>query len=114
VLLCDEAGTPRLVLDADSYLRDVLFEPDHTPLHRYWHKPIVVRDGHVTLGEVMTELTARAEHHEDDVIDNDLIIVWTPDQQRIITGSDLLGRLLRGIARREQAVPEAPEDAVRS
>jgi hypothetical protein len=32
----------------------------------------------------------------DDVIDNDLILVWG-SQRRIITGSDLLGRLLRGI-----------------
>jgi metal transporter CNNM len=37
------------------------------------------------------------EHPDDDVIDNDLILVWG-SQRRIITGSDLLGRLLRGIA----------------
>jgi hypothetical protein len=36
------------------------------------------------------------EHADDDVIDNDLILVWG-DQKRIITGADLLGRLLRGI-----------------
>jgi hypothetical protein len=32
----------------------------------------------------------------DDVVDNDLILVWG-EQKRIITGADLLGRLLRGI-----------------
>jgi hypothetical protein len=37
---------------------------------------------------------------EDDVIDNDLILVWGK-QKRIITGSDLLGRLLRGISIKE-------------
>ena len=37
------------------------------------------------------------EHPDDDVIDNDLILVWG-SQKRMITGSDLLGRLLRGIA----------------
>jgi hypothetical protein len=38
---------------------------------------------------------------EDDVIiDNDLILVWG-DQKRIITGSDLLGRLSRGIVTRD-------------
>jgi metal transporter CNNM len=37
------------------------------------------------------------EHPDDDVIDNDPILVWG-SQRRIITGSDLLGRLLRGIA----------------
>ena len=34
----------------------------------------------------------------DDVIDKDLILVWTAEERRIITGSDILGRLLRGIA----------------
>jgi len=37
------------------------------------------------------------EHPDDDVIDNDLILVWG-SQKSMITGSDLLGRLLRGIA----------------
>ena len=37
------------------------------------------------------------EHAEYDVIDNDLILIWGT-QKRIITGADLLGRLLRGIA----------------
>jgi hypothetical protein len=33
-------------------------------------------------------------------IDNDLILVWG-QQKRIITGSDILGRLLRGISLKE-------------
>ena len=42
-------------------------------------------------------MKVKPEHPEDDVIDNDLILVWGT-QRRIITGADLLGRLLRGIA----------------
>jgi hypothetical protein len=38
------------------------------------------------------------------VIDSDLILVWTPEQKRIITGSDLLGRLMRGIVRRNPVI----------
>ena len=37
----------------------------------------------------------------DDVIDDDLILIWGKEEKRIITGSDILGRLMRGIARRE-------------
>jgi len=37
----------------------------------------------------------------DDVIDDDLILVWTATK-RVITGSDLLGRLLRDIAKIEK------------
>ena len=48
------------------------------------------------LGEVIGHLKVVPERPDDDVIDNDLILVWG-SQRRIITGSDLLGRLLRGI-----------------
>jgi hypothetical protein len=37
------------------------------------------------------------------VIDEDLILVWTRTEKRIITGADILGRLLRGIARVTEA-----------
>ena len=43
---------------------------------------------------------------DDDVIENDLILVWST-RKRIITGSDLLGRLLRGIAIVEPARHQA-------
>jgi hypothetical protein len=31
----------------------------------------------------------------DDVIDHDLILLWS-DEKRVITGADILGRLMRG------------------
>ena len=49
------------------------------------------------LGSVIGQMRVVAERPGDDVIDNDLILVWGV-QKRIITGSDLLGRLLRNIA----------------
>jgi hypothetical protein len=52
------------------------------------------------LGGVIGRMNVKPEHSEDDVIDNDLILVWG-EQKRIITGADLLGRLLRGIVRRD-------------
>ena len=57
------------------------------------------------LGEVIGHMKVRPETPEDDVVDHDLILVWANDQRRIITGADLLGRLLRGIAMVEK-VPE--------
>jgi hypothetical protein len=50
------------------------------------------------------------ERPGDDVIDNDLILVWGA-QKRIITGADLLGRLLRDIATVDggQSTPAANE-----
>jgi hypothetical protein len=53
------------------------------------------------LGDVIGLMKMKPEHQEDDVIDQDLILVWG-QQRRIITGADLLGRLLRGIVTREK------------
>jgi metal transporter CNNM len=44
-----------------------------------------------------------AGSQSSDVIDHDLILVWGK-QKRIITGADLLGRLLRGIVTRETGI----------
>jgi len=38
---------------------------------------------------------------DDDVVDRDLILLWTAGEKRVLTGADILGRLLRGIATRE-------------
>jgi len=44
----------------------------------------------------MRKLKVKSPHPSDDVIDQDVILLWA-EEKRIITGSDLLGRLLRGI-----------------
>jgi metal transporter CNNM len=44
-------------------------------------------------------------HGEDDVLEEDILLLWG-DERRVITGTDLLGRLLRGVVRRG-AVPGA-------
>jgi hypothetical protein len=87
-------------LDADHFLRDVLFNKAALDLEVYWHRPVIVSDMNTRLGDVMGRLKVRQKHPEDDVIDNDLILVWGK-QKRIITGSDILGRLLRGISIKE-------------
>lgn len=49
---------------------------------------------------LLTTIEHHPVPHGDDVVDNDLILVWTDEGRRIITGADILGRLLRGISRR--------------
>ena len=100
VIITDAAEQPRMVLDAHHFLRDTLFEKAPTPPEAYWHRPIIVTDPRTRLGDVISRLKVKPEHASDDVIDNDLILVWG-QHRRIITGADLLGRLLRGIAMRE-------------
>ncbi len=97
VIVTDLDGEPVFVLDSDHFLRDALFGQLASDLTAYWHRPIIVRDMKMRLGDVISRMKVAPERPGDDVIDNDLILVWC-SQRRIITGSDLLGRLLRGIA----------------
>jgi hypothetical protein len=70
----DLDGEPAFVLDSHHFLRDALFNQSHKNQGGCWHRPVIVRD-----------------------MQTRLALVWG-SQRRIITGSDLLGRLLRGIA----------------
>jgi metal transporter CNNM len=97
VIIVDDAGQPGWVMDADQFLRDALFNEIAPNLEIYWHRPLIVSHKNARLEEVLGRMKVRPEHPEDDVIDNDLILVWG-EQKRIITGSDILGRLLRGIS----------------
>jgi metal transporter CNNM len=97
VIVTDTTGEPVFVLDAHHFLRDALFNELTSDPSAYWHRPIVIKDMTARLGDVIGRMKVVQERPEDDVIENDLILIWGP-QKRIITGSDLLGRLLRGIA----------------
>jgi metal transporter CNNM len=97
VVITDESGRPRFVLNVHKFLRDTLFNSgDFNPVAAC-HRPLIIEDGQRPLGRVLNLLKVRAEAPEDDVIDEDLILVWIPEGKRIITGADILGRLLRGI-----------------
>jgi metal transporter CNNM len=101
IILTDTPGVPQLVLDAHHFLRDALFEKASLRPEAYWHRPIIVQDIRAKLGDVIGRMKVTVEHPEDDVVDDDMILVWG-EQKRIITGADLLGRLLRGIAIQEK------------
>jgi len=97
VVIVDGQHNPTWVLDADGFLRAAMF--DHSGIHPidYCHEPILVRDKSKKLGEILRMLKIQPETKEDDVIDQDIILLWGHKKQ-IITGADILGRLLRGIA----------------
>lgn len=104
VILVDEKNKPLLVLNADDFLRDVMYADEVKSIYTYCHRPIVITQSGTRLGEVIFKMKVRAEHKEDDVIDDDLILYWKKDK-RIITGADILGRLLRGIVKRVEQTP---------
>lgn len=100
IVVVDRAGSPGLVLNADGFLRDVLFGMESFDPLRHCHRPIVVTEDRTTLGATIPRLKVHAQHLEDDVVDEDIILFWG-SARRIITGSDILGRLLRGIVENE-------------
>jgi len=96
IILVDSTNKPRMVLESDGFLRDAIFNSESFNPYAHCHRPIIVYDRKSLLGDAIPNLKVHAEREGDDVIDQDIIILWG-DQKRIIAGSDILGRLLRGI-----------------
>jgi CBS domain containing-hemolysin-like protein len=109
-IITNEADEPKLVLETDRYLHAVLAKRPNVDVYRYCHRPIVVTDPKVTLDEVLDQFVVEAEHVHDHVVDQDVILFWSEGVRRIVTGADILGRLLQGIARRTSARSK-PTDA---
>lgn len=99
VVLCDETGEPHLIMDADGALRAAIFDRDiDFEPYRFCHRPMIIKDEEMTLDEVILHLKSDADKdkHDDSAIEFDVVLVWGKEP-RIITGADLLGRLLKGI-----------------
>jgi hypothetical protein len=97
VILADDANNPQLVLDADAYLRAVMSDSSSVDAYAHCHRPIIVADPDSPLGHIIALLKHGAEADSDASIDKDIVLLWTEDVKKVITGADLLGRLLRGI-----------------
>lgn len=99
VVLTDEAGEPQLLLDADAALRAALLDLEKPyDIYDYCRRPLVIRDTTRSIGEVISHLKSIPSDpaNEDGAIDYDAVLVWS-DKPRIITGADILGKLLQGI-----------------
>jgi hypothetical protein len=100
VIVTDPDGKPHLALNAHRFLRDALFRADAPDPRRYAHRPVITSEPQTPLGNLLGRLHVHPRTEQDDVVHHDVILLWG-GHKRIITGADLLGRLLRGIARRE-------------
>lgn len=100
IVITDLDGNPARAINSNDFIRDALCEKLQFNPIRYCHVPVIVTDPTVRLESVIPKLKVYPLHEEDDVIDLDVIMYWGEDEKRIITGKDILGRLLRGIVRR--------------
>ena len=89
-----------MVLESNGFLRDAMLNRDTFNPRSHCHRPIIIKDEKMRLGDTISRLKVYPVHHGDDVVDEDVIILWG-EEKRIITGSDILGRLLRGIVQNE-------------
>ena len=98
-IFLDKNQEPRLVMNANDFIADLLMNSDPR-IHpaNYCHRPIVVRDGNQKLGSHLPSFKVNSGTTGTEVIDNDVILLWT-ENPRIISGTDILGRLFRGIGK---------------
>lgn len=96
-VLTDLDNNPRMVMDVDGFLRHALFRRQETHPMDFCHRPVVVRNRKQTLGEVVVQFRLDKQAG-DQVISHDVILLWDQNP-RVITGADILGRLMHGIAR---------------
>ena len=96
IVIVDPMGEPKLVIDSDEFIRDALFNSGGFNPYRHCHRPIISDNGKTTIGNVISLLRVKPGCGQDDVIDQDVILLWG-ENKRVITGADVLGRLLRGI-----------------
>ncbi len=100
VVLTDLNNVPLLVLDADGFIRQAVMAKALDDAYAFCHRPLVIKDPSTTLGDAMQQLKRAQGTRLDsnDVIDRDVILVWPESEApRVITGADILGRLLKGI-----------------
>lgn len=80
IIIVNENHQPCMVLNANAFLRDALFGEGPVNPYIYCHRPIIVNDPHTLLGKVITRLKVYAKSAVDDVIDNDLILLWADEK----------------------------------
>ena len=98
VVLVDTSGRPQLVMDSDAYLRAALIGSGDDDGYAYCHRPIIIENPDRPLGSVILDLRRGMEETSDEAIVRDIALLWTESVKKVVTGADLLGRLLRGMS----------------
>ncbi|MBW1615263.1 MAG: DUF21 domain-containing protein [Deltaproteobacteria bacterium] len=99
IIITDQNNTPKTVLNSNRFLRNVLLYKEYIEPAKFSHHPIIVTDASIKLGEVIKKFKIDSYDKDYDVIDKDIILLWGK-KKKIITGADILGRLLLGISQR--------------
>jgi hypothetical protein len=99
LVITDEQDHPRLVLNANTFLRAVLMDRAPVDPADFCHEPLVVTDPKTNLETVLANLQFRSRQPGRKPLHPDLVLLWTAYDRRVLTGVDLLENLLHGIAK---------------
>jgi len=70
-------------------------------LYQYLLYPfLLIKDASTPLGNILHRLKVEGTSSHDNVIDQDIVLLWG-QRKRILTGADILGRLMQGISKKE-------------
>ncbi|AHE98685.1 DUF21 domain-containing protein [Thioalkalivibrio paradoxus] len=111
-VIVDARNEPRLVLSSNDFIREAMFDPERFNPLRHCHRPILARSGDSRLGDLIARFRLHSGAEGDDIVMDDVVLLWGP-QPRVMTGTDILGRLLRGIAASDRNDTPAPGEPAR-
>jgi CBS domain containing-hemolysin-like protein len=94
IVITDAHDQPRLVLDLSQLLRAMTRTKQPVDPREFCHAPVILRERKKLLGDAINRLRFE-KGGQEDIVHPDVILIWDADP-RIITGSDILGRLLQG------------------
>jgi hypothetical protein len=98
IVLSDDDGQARLLLNANAFLRDFLVLRKEVALIDYCHRPAVATKPTDTLGKAIGILAMLRD--QDAGHDEAVILLWSTEAKRLITGADVLRCLLSGMSER--------------
>ncbi len=98
IIITDDQNNPTLVLNANSFLRSTILGGNKRQrTEDCCHTPLVIRNPTANLGDIIKVMKRDLGPGDDLPIDLDVVLLWTQKEKKIMSGADLLGRLLMGI-----------------
>lgn len=101
-ILTDESGSPKAVLNADEFFRKLVSSRESVDPKDFCHLPIVIENPEATLDQILPKMVVEPRSFDDRLVDREVVLYWGKNSKRIISGPDVLGRLLHGIVGRTE------------
>jgi len=92
MVISNDSNEPLLVMDADAFCRSTMRESTQVDPLRFCKEPLIIREADYTLGRALLDLKKAPTE-----VTKEVILVWNGTERRIISGSDVLSLLFKGM-----------------